>query len=52
MKKRAPYINVWKELSYDKAMIFLAGPASGKTTLTKLLPHRFSIVLLELGYSE
>jgi hypothetical protein len=43
MKKRAPYINVWKELSYDKAMIFLAGPRqSGKTTLTKIIAASFS----------
>jgi hypothetical protein len=43
MKKRTPYINVWKELSLDKAMIFLAGPRqSGKTTLTKIIAESFS----------
>jgi hypothetical protein len=43
MKKRTPYINVWKELSNDKAMIFLAGPRqSGKTTLTKIIAESFS----------
>lgn len=43
MKKRTPYIEVWKELSHDKAMIFLAGPRqSGKTTLTKIIAESFT----------
>jgi predicted AAA+ superfamily ATPase len=43
MEKRTPYIKVWKELSHDKAMIFLAGPRqSGKTTLTKIIAESFT----------
>jgi hypothetical protein len=43
MEKRAPYIQVWKELSRDKAMIFLAGPRqSGKTTLAEIIAASFA----------
>jgi uncharacterized protein len=43
MKKRAPYIHVWQELSREKSMIFLAGPRqSGKTTLAKLIAGTFA----------
>ncbi len=43
MEKRTPYIKVWKELSAEKAMIFLAGPRqAGKTTLAKLVAESFS----------
>jgi uncharacterized protein len=43
MVKRAPYIQVWQELSQEKSMIFLAGPRqSGKTTLAKLIAGNFS----------
>jgi len=50
MKKRTPYINVWKELSHDKAMIFLAGPASQvRRHLQRLLPNRLAIVFIGTG---
>jgi len=43
MEKRTPYINVWKELSRDKAMIFLAGPRqSGKTTIAEIIAESFT----------
>jgi uncharacterized protein len=43
MEKRAPYINVWKELSDGKAMVFLAGPRqAGKTTLGKMIAELFT----------
>ncbi|MBI3333396.1 MAG: ATP-binding protein [Candidatus Omnitrophica bacterium] len=36
MKKREMYLNIWKELSPHKSMIFLMGPRQcGKTTLAK-----------------
>ena len=43
MEKRTPYIKVWKELSAEKAMTFLAGPRqAGKTTLAKLIAESFA----------
>jgi len=43
MEKRTPYRNVWRELSREKSMIFLAGPRqSGKTTLSKLIAGSFT----------
>ena len=43
MEKRTPYRNVWRELSREKSMIFLAGPRqSGKTTLSKLIAESFT----------
>ncbi|KUG24073.1 atpase [hydrocarbon metagenome] len=43
MEKRTPYRNIWRELSQEKSMIFLAGPRqSGKTTLSKLIAGSFT----------
>lgn len=43
MEKRTPYIEVWKELARDKAMILLAGPRqAGKTTLAKMIATSFT----------
>jgi len=43
MEKRTPYKNIWRELSREKSMIFLAGPRqSGKTTLSKLIAESFT----------
>ena len=42
MIKRLIYINLWKELSADKQMIFLSGPRQvGKTTLAKEIAKEF-----------
>lgn len=42
MEKRIPYVKAWKELSDEKAMIFLAGPRqTGKTTLAKMIAEHF-----------
>ena len=42
MEKRVPYIQIWKELSDEKSMIFLVGPRqSGKTTLATLISQSF-----------
>ena len=38
MKHRPLYMNIWRELSAEKPMIFVAGPRqSGKTTLAKMI---------------
>ena len=43
MEKRTPYIHIWRELSQEKPMIFLAGPRqSGKTTLAKMVAETFA----------
>ena len=43
MENRTPYINVWKELARDKAMIFLTGPRqAGKTTLSRIIAGSFA----------
>jgi len=43
MKQRLYYQNIWKELSTNKSMVFLAGPRqSGKTTLSRIISKRFS----------
>jgi len=37
------YLNVWRELAAEKAMIFLAGPRqSGKTTLAQMIAAEFA----------
>lgn len=42
MLDRLMFLNVWKELSAEKSMIFLAGPRqSGKTTLSRLIAEGF-----------
>lgn len=42
MLDRLIFLNVWKELSAEKSMIFLAGPRqSGKTTLSRLIAEGF-----------
>jgi len=42
MIKRLMYINLWKELSAEKQMIFLSGPRQvGKTTLAKEIAGEF-----------
>jgi len=43
MKSRPIYLNVWRELAAEKAMIFLAGPRqSGKTTLAQMIAAEFT----------
>ncbi|MFH1777038.1 MAG: ATP-binding protein [Candidatus Omnitrophota bacterium] len=43
MIKRTFYINLWKELSKDKQMIFLSGPRQvGKTTLAKDIAKNYN----------
>ena len=38
MKQRLLYMNIWRELSAEKSMIFVAGPRqSGKTTLANMI---------------
>ena len=38
MKRRPLYMNIWRELSAEKPMIFVAGPRqSGKTTLANMI---------------
>ncbi len=38
MEERISYLNIWKELAFDKSMIFLAGPRqAGKTTLSRII---------------
>ena len=38
MKSRPLYMNMWKELSAEKPMIFVVGPRqSGKTTLARMI---------------
>lgn len=40
--KRKSYLNLWKEQSQEKEMVFLAGPRqAGKTTLTKEIAQNF-----------
>ncbi len=42
METRRPYIDIWQELSADKAMILLVGPRqAGKTTLAHLISKSF-----------
>src|SRR4030066_1112870 len=42
MLDRIMFLNVWKELSAEKSMVFLAGPGqSGKTTLCMLIAGGF-----------
>ncbi|MFC2171544.1 ATP-binding protein [Acidobacteriota bacterium] len=42
MQNRPPYLDIWKNLSKDKSMIFLSGPRqSGKTTLAHLIARSF-----------
>lgn len=42
MKARNLYTRIWKELSTDKEMVFLAGPRqTGKTTLAKMISADF-----------
>ena len=42
MLDRLMFLNVWKELSAEKSMVFLAGPRqSGKTTLSMLIAGGF-----------
>jgi len=43
MKLRPLYMQVWKELTAEKAMVFLAGPRqSGKTTLAQMIAQEFA----------
>jgi uncharacterized protein len=43
MRKRDYYTKVWRELSAEKSMVFLAGPRqAGKTTLAKQIAGTFS----------
>ena len=47
MEKRTPYQNVWREISREKPMVFLAGPRqSGKTTLA--FQNRLKIPAVQL----
>lgn len=43
MKDRPLYLETWRQLSSDKAMVFLSGPRqSGKTTLAQTIAGEFS----------
>lgn len=43
MKERDYYTNIWKELSAEKSMVFLAGPRqAGKTTLAQMIAESFT----------
>ena len=43
MKARNLYTQIWKELSADKEMVFIAGPRqAGKTTLAKIIASDFT----------
>ena len=43
MLNRLPYLNIWKDLSAQKPMVFLAGPRqSGKTTFSRLIASTFT----------
>jgi len=43
MKARPLYVNVWRELTAEKSMVFLAGPRqSGKTTLAQMIAEEFT----------
>lgn len=43
MYNRRFYIKVWQELSFEKSMIFIAGPRqAGKTTLSKLISRSYT----------
>ncbi|MFW6159710.1 MAG: ATP-binding protein [Acidobacteriota bacterium] len=43
MVKRVPYQKVWKELSQEKSMVFMAGPRqAGKTTLAQIIANSFT----------
>jgi len=43
VKKRPLYLDIWKELSANKAMVFLAGPRqAGKTTISRQISKSFS----------
>ncbi len=44
MIERGLYEQLWKELSNEKAMVFMAGPRqAGKTTFAKMLMNSFRI---------
>lgn len=43
MKDRPLYLETWRQLSSDKAMVFLSGPRqSGKTTLARTIADEFA----------
>lgn len=43
MVERELYVRIWRELSADKAMIFVAGPRqAGKTTLAEIISRTFT----------
>jgi len=42
MRNRTLYLNLWEELSRDKAMVFISGPRqAGKTTLAHIISKSF-----------
>ena len=43
MKKRDLYLEIWRDLSSEKNMIFVAGPRqAGKTTLSQIISKAFT----------